>query len=82
MSPARCLLCVVFFAAIPFAALMWALRQGAPTRLSLSGTIAGVVAGGPGAAAYAFGCTSDTIPFIAVCYPAAIAVCAFIGARL
>jgi hypothetical protein len=66
VSPARCLLCIVFFAAIPFAALVWALRQGAPTRLSLSSAIAGVVAGGLGAAAYAFNCTSDTIPFIAV----------------
>ncbi len=31
VSPARCLLCIVFFAAIPFAVLLWALRQGAPT---------------------------------------------------
>ena len=82
VSPARCLLCIVFFGAIPFAALVWVLRQGAPTRLRLSGAIAGVVAGGFGAAAYAFACTSDTIPFIAFCYGAAIALCAFIGAQL
>jgi len=81
-SPARCLLCILFFAAVPFATLVWALRQGAPTRLRLSGAIAGVVAGGVGAAAYAFTCTSDTIPFVAVCYGAAIALCAFIGAEL
>ena len=80
-SPARCLLCIASFAAIPFATLVWAIRQGAPTRLSLSGAIAGVVAGGVGAAAYAFNCASDTIPFIAVCYSTAIAVCAFIGAQ-
>ena len=59
-----------------------ALRQGAPTRLSLSGAIAGVTAGGLGAAAYALACTSDTIPFIAICYGAAIAICAFVGAQL
>jgi hypothetical protein len=82
VSPARCLLCTIFFAAIPFAALVWALRQGAPTRLRLSGAIAGVVAGGFGAAAYAFSCVSDTIPFIAVCYSAAIALCALIGAQI
>ncbi len=80
-SPGRCLRCIIFFAVVPFAALIWVLRQGAPTRLSLSGAIAGVVAGGLGAAAYAFACTSDTIPFIAVCYGAAIALCAFIGAQ-
>jgi hypothetical protein len=80
-SPARCLGCIVVFAIVPFGALVWALRQGAPTWLRLSGAIAGVVAGGFGAAAYAFACTTDTIPFIAVCYGAAIALCAFIGAQ-
>jgi hypothetical protein len=82
VSPERCLACVVFFAIIPFAALVWAVRQGAPTGLRLSGAIAGVVAGGLGAAAYAFACASDTIPFIAVFFGAAIALCAFIGAQL
>jgi hypothetical protein len=81
-SPARCLGCIVFLAVIPFTALMWSLHQGAPTRLRLSGAIAGVVAGGLGAAAYAFACVSDAIPFIAIFYSAAIALCAFIGAQL
>jgi hypothetical protein len=80
MSPARCLLCIVFFSAIPLTALLWALREGAPTRLKLCGAIAGIVAGGFGAAAYALSCTSDTIPFIAIWYSAAIAICAVIGA--
>jgi len=81
-SPARCFLCIVFFAVVPFAALIWAIRQGATPRLSLSGAIAGVAAGGLGAAAYALTCRSDTIPFIAVCYGASMALCAFIGAQL
>jgi hypothetical protein len=82
ISSTRCLLCTVFFAAIPLAALIWALRKGAPTRLRLCGAIAGIVAGSFGAAAYAFSCTSDTIPFIALCYGAAIMLCAVIGAQL
>jgi hypothetical protein len=82
VSPERCLLCIIFFASVPFAALIWAIRQGAPTRLSLTGATAGLVAGGLGAAAYAFSCRSDAIAFIAVCYSAAIAICAFIGAQL
>ena len=81
-SPVRCLGLIVFFGAIPFAALVWALRQGAPTQLRHSGAIAGVVAGGLGAAAYAFNCRSDTFPFISVCYGSTIALCAFIGAQL
>jgi hypothetical protein len=81
-SSVRCLLCIIVFAAIPFAALLWTLRKGAPTRLRLSGFIAGIVAGGVGAAAYAFGCLSDTIPFIAVWYTAAIGTCGLFGAEL
>jgi len=82
VSSAHCVLCVPFFAAIPLAALFWALRKGAPTRLKLCGAIAGIVAGGIGAAAYALSCTSDTIPFIAFWYGAAIVLCGVIGAQL
>jgi hypothetical protein len=82
VSSARCLLCILFFATIPMAVVTWAVRKGAPTRLRLSGAITGMVAGGIGAAAYAFNCTSDTIPFIAIWYGAAIAICAFIGALI
>ena len=82
VSSVRCLLLIVFFAAIPLAAVIYALRQGAPTRLKLCGGIAGIVAGGIGAAAYAFNCTSDTIPFIAIWYGAAIVICAAIGSQL
>jgi hypothetical protein len=82
VSWARCLIYIVFFAAIPFGALIWALRTGAPTRLKLCGAIAGVVAGGLGAAAYALSCISDTMGFIAIWYGAAIVLCAVIGAQL
>lgn len=82
ISSMRCLLCIMFFAAIPMAAVIGAIRRGAPTRLRLSGAIAGIVAGGIGAAAYAFTCSSDTVPFIAIWYGAAILICAFIGAQL
>jgi hypothetical protein len=81
-SSARCVLCIPFFAGVPLAALIWALRKGAPTRLKLCGAIAGIVAGGIGAAAYALSCTSDTIPFIAIWYGAAIAICAVVGAQV
>jgi hypothetical protein len=79
-SPARCLYCIPLFAVFPWSGVIWALRKGAPTRLMLSGAIAGIVAGGLGAAAYALSCKSDTIPFIAIWYGLAIALCAAIGA--
>ncbi len=82
ISPLRCLVCITIFSAIPFVALIWAVREGAPTRLRLSGALAGTVAGGLGAAAYAIACVSDTIPFIAIWYSAAIAVYAVLGMLL
>jgi hypothetical protein len=82
VSSMRCLLLILSFAAIPLAVVIYALRQGAPTRLKLCGGIAGIVAGGIGAAAYAFNCASDTIPFIAIWYGAAIVICAVVGTQL
>ena len=82
MSWFTCLLCIPMFAVIPFVALIWFLRKGAPTDLRLTGAIAGLVAGALGATAYAFHCPDDSIPFIAVWYGAMVAVCAFIGALL
>jgi hypothetical protein len=77
-----CLLCIPLFAIIPFAALIWALRHGAPTNLTRAGAIAGLVAGALGATAYAFHCGDDSLPFIAIWYGGSIALCAFIGAML
>jgi hypothetical protein len=82
ISSPRCFFCILSFAALPFVALIWALRQGAPTRLGVSGALAGIVAGGVGAVAYAFNCNSDTIPFITIWYSAAIALCGLIGGEL
>src|SRR5215472_10708302 len=75
-----CLLCIPLFAVVPFAALIWALRQGAPTNLRRAGAIAGLVAGALGAVAYAFHCPDDSIPFIALWYGAMVGLCALIGA--
>jgi hypothetical protein len=79
---AICLFCIPLFAAIPFVVLIWALRKGAPTDLMHTGAIAGLVAGALGAAAYAFHCPDDFLPFIAAWYSAAIAFCTLVGAIL
>jgi hypothetical protein len=82
MQWGTCLLCIPLFAVVPFAALIWALRQGAPTNLKRTGAIAGLVAGALGATAYAFHCPGDSIPFVAIWYGAMVAFCALIGAML
>ena len=79
---ATCLYCIPLFAVVPFAVLVWALRKGAPMNLPLTGAVAGLVAGALGAAAYAFYCPDDYLPFVAIWYGAAIAACALVGAIL
>ncbi len=75
-----CVACIPLFAMVPFAALTWALRKGAPTNLRRTGAMAGLVAGLIGAAVYALHCPADSLLFIAVWYSAAIAFCALVGA--
>ena len=82
MHWATCLLCIPLFAVVPFAALIWALRRGAPTNLKRAGAIAGLVAGALGATAYAFHCPDDSVPFIAIWYGTLVALCGAIGAML
>jgi hypothetical protein len=79
---ATCILCIPLFAVIPFLALIWALRKGAPTNLTRTGAIAGLVAGALGAAVYAFHCPDDSLPFIGIWYGAMVLLCAWIGRRL
>jgi hypothetical protein len=79
---ATCALCIPLFAVVPFAALIWALRRGAPTNLRRTGAVAGLVAGALGAVAYAFHCPDDSIPFIALWYGGMVALCALLGAML
>ena len=79
---ATCLFCIPLFAIVPFAVLIWALRKGATTNLKRTGAIAGLVAGALGAAAYAFHCPDDSLPFIAIWYGAMVLLCAWIGAVL
>ncbi len=68
------------------AAVLIALRHGAPTRPALAGAVAGLVAGGFGAAIYAAYCLENSALFLATWYTLAIlavaAAGALIGARV
>ena len=75
--------CLTFIPLIgigPLAAFLFALRHGAPTRPSLAGAVAGLVAGGLAATFYAAHCTDDSPLFVTTWYPLAIAVLALAGA--
>jgi hypothetical protein len=79
---AACLICIPLFAIAPFASLIWALRQEAPTNLRWTGAVTGLVAGALGAAVFAFHHPGGSIPFIVLWYGGPIVVCALIGAIL
>ncbi|TAJ81802.1 DUF1109 domain-containing protein [Reyranella sp.] len=78
----ECLLSIPIIAIIPFALVIWAVRQAAPTNLRRAGALAGVVAGGLSAAGYALHCTADSLPFVAVWYGGTIMLCTLGGAVL
>jgi len=65
-----------------FAALFWSLRALAPTRLTVAGAAAGVLAGAAGTLIYAFHCNESAAPFVAIWYSAGIAAMGLLGALL
>lgn len=65
-----------------FAALLWAMRQAAPTRLRLAGACAGLLAGALATLAYALHCPEMQAPFLAVWYVLGIALPTALGALI
>ena len=78
----ECLVSVPVIAIVPFALVIWAVRQAAPTHLRRAGALAGLVSGGLSAAGYALHCTDDSLPFVAVWYGSTILLCTLAGAVL
>jgi hypothetical protein len=78
----ECLVSIPIIAIVPFAAIVWAVRQTAPTDLVRAGALAGLAAGGVSAAGYALHCTDDSLPFVALWYGGTIALCTLAGAIL
>ncbi|MEQ1696535.1 MAG: NrsF family protein [Hyphomicrobiaceae bacterium] len=79
---ARALDCVVLIpllAAAPLAALLFAMRSGAPDNPSIAGAAAGLLAGAIGATLYASHCTNDSPLFISVWYVIGIAAVTLTG---
>lgn len=78
----ECLLSIPIIAIVPFAAVIWALRQMAPTDLVRAGALGGLLAGAISATGYALHCMDDTLPFVALWYGGTIAACTLAGALL
>ena len=79
------LVCTVYIpilSGLPLAALIYALRQGAPAQPALAGAVAGLAAAGIGATLYATHCQDDSPLFMAVWYVVAVIIVSFAGAIL
>jgi hypothetical protein len=76
----HCLSLVPLFSLPPLAALILALREGAPRYPALTGALAGLTAAGVSATIYATNCNDDSPLFVATWYPLATAAVAGLGA--
>jgi hypothetical protein len=78
----ECVISIPLIAVVPFAVIIWAVRQMAPTDLARTGAFAGLVAGCLSATGYALHCADDSVPFFALWYGGTIALCTFAGWKL
>lgn len=78
----QCMMLIPLLAAAPLAALLLALRAGAPDSPRMAGAAAGLMAGAIGATLYASHCTNDSPLFVAVWYVIALSAVTFIGSLI
>ena len=76
----HCMTLVPVFGLLPLGLALWGIRQGAPSRPVLTGFLAGLLAGGLGAAAYAADCPDDSPLFVMTWYPVGILALGALGA--
>lgn len=77
-----CTTMIPLFSLGPLALMLWAFRRGAPQNPARAGAIAGLIAGGLGAAFYAAHCFDDSPLFVATWYTLAIGFVTGLGALL
>jgi hypothetical protein len=76
----HCTIMIPMLAAPVLAALIVALRAGAPLHPALTGALAGAAAAGVGALLYGSSCPDDSPLFVATWYPLATLICMGVGA--
>jgi len=76
----HCLMLIPLLSIPALAALIVAMRAGAPQHPAISGALAGAAAAGVAATIYATNCTDDSPLFVASWYPLATLVVAAVGA--
>lgn len=76
----HCLRVIPMLSIAPLAALIFAMRAGAPSYPALTGALAGAASAGLAATLYASNCPDDSPLFVATWYPLASAIVAAAGA--
>jgi hypothetical protein len=76
----KCIILIPLLSLPLVAALLLALRHGAPMHPGIAGAVAGLTAGGLAGALYAINCTDDSPLFVASWYSLAIVAVSLIGA--
>ena len=84
MVPNRfaCVMFIPLLSLAPFAAVLYALKQGAPANPTLAGAVGGLLSAALGATLYASYCNADSPLFVAVWYPLGIAAMTALGALI
>ncbi|MGN6515884.1 MAG: NrsF family protein [Rhizomicrobium sp.] len=77
-----CTTMIPLFSLGPLVLMLWAFRRGAPENPARAGAVAGLIAGGIGAAFYAAHCFDDSPLFVATWYTLAIGFVTGLGALL
>jgi len=78
----ECVISIPLIAVLPFAVIVWVVRQMAPTDLARTGAFVGLLAGCVSAIGYAVHCADDSVPFYVLWYGGTIALCTFAGWKL
>lgn len=77
-----CPIAIVGFSVPVFAGLLWTFRKLAPTRLWVTGAMAGLLASAIGATIYAFACPEESATFMISWYTLGMAASTSVGALL
>ena len=77
-----CVASIVILSIAPLAALLLALRAGAPSSPTTAGAVAGLLAGGLAATLYAVHCIDDSPLFLALWYAPPVALVTVMGAAI
>lgn len=75
----KCVMLIPLLSLTPLAAVLYALKQGAPASPALAGAAGGLLSGAIGATLYASHCDADSPLFVGVWYPLGIAAMAALG---